>query len=86
MSNIKKLQEMVQTELLPEVQNFIEKLSAIVETKGTEEDMEVLEETRELEETFETILEDIASGEMDEEEALDLLKELKKMNKKKEPK
>ncbi len=81
MSNTQKLKEMVQNELLPEVQNFIKKLSAIVETKGTEEDREVLEETRELEETFETILEDIASGEMDEEEALDLLKELKKMNK-----
>lgn len=83
MSNRKKLKIMVETELLPEVSTFVRKLSALVEGgKGTEEDGEVLEETRELKETFETIIADIDAGEMDDEEALDILKELKKMNKK----
>lgn len=84
MSNTKKLKKMVEEELLPEVTNFINKLQALAEGGiAQEEDEEVLEETRELKTTFETILDDIASGEMDEEEALDILKELKKINKKK---
>jgi hypothetical protein len=84
MSNIKKLKIMVETELLPEVENFIKKLEVLVEGGiAQEEDEEVLEETLELRTTFETILEDIAAGEMDDEEALDILKELKKINKKK---
>lgn len=84
MSNTKKLKKMVEEELLPEVTNFINKLQALSDGGiAQEEDEEVLKETRELEITFETILEDIAAGEMDEEEALDILKELKKINKKK---
>ena len=84
MSNRKKLKTMVETELLPEVENFIKKLECLVEGGiAQEEDEAVLEETLELRTTFETILEDIASEEMDEEEALEILKELKKINKKK---
>ena len=84
MPNRKKLKTMVEEELLPEVENFIKKLEVLVEEGiAQEEDEEVLAETLELQTTFETILEDIASGEMDEEEALDILKELKKINKKK---
>ena len=84
MSNKKKLKTMVEAELLPEVENFITKLETLMEEGvSQEEDGEVLEEALELRTTFETILEDIASDEMDEEEALELLKELKKINKKK---
>ncbi len=84
MSNTKKLKIMVEEELLPEVSRFVEKLRVLVDDGiAQEEDVEMLEETEELKTTFETILEDIAAGEMDEEEALDILKELKKINKKK---
>ena len=84
MSNRKKLKIMVETELLPEVENFIHKLEALGEGGiAQEEDGEVLEEALELRTTFETILDDIASEEMDEAEALEILKELKKINKKK---
>ena len=84
MSNTNKLKTMVETELLPEVNGFIKKLEALVERGiAQEEDEEVLEETLELRTTFETMLEDIASGEMCDEEALDIIKELNKINKKK---
>lgn len=84
MSDIKKLKTMVEIELLPEIDTFMQKISLVMEGSGkTEEDEEVYAETLELRETFETILEDIAAGEMDEEEASDILKELQKMGKKK---
>lgn len=74
-----KLKKLLEEKLIPDLEAFLSKLD-MIEHSGclTEEDTAVYAETADLSSTFKSLLADIASGAVDDTDAHEILKELKK--------
>ena len=77
MSNIEKLGEMLNKEILPEINAIIDNIFELVNSKkATNEDKEALKEVRELKQDFNNILKELENEEIDEDEAFEIIQEL----------
>ncbi|MCV6608804.1 MAG: hypothetical protein OIF32_11360 [Campylobacterales bacterium] len=82
MSICTKLLNLVEGELIPEVEDFIDKIFELVnDKKATDEDKEALEEARELLKSFKELVEDIYNNEVDKEECQETYDGLMAMDK-----
>lgn len=81
MSKIEELEELVREELLPEVEEVLDELFELVANnkKATMDDKEEYKELQELHAEFKAILDDIEKGELEEEEAVELIDEIRAM-------
>lgn len=77
MSKIKELEDVLKNDLIVELKKSIEELTKIVKKKQNDKEAkEELQDMKDLAEDFEAVLEDIKNGDMSEEEASEILKEL----------
>jgi uncharacterized coiled-coil DUF342 family protein len=83
MSYIKELEEMITNIVIPDVNNELDAIfEEIADNKeATEDAKDEIAELRELKEEFQSILDDIQSGDMDEEESKELVNEIKSIQK-----
>lgn len=81
MNKIEELEELVKEELLPEVEEVLDELFELVANnkKATMDDKEEYKELQELHAEFKAILADIEKGELEEEEAIELIDEIQAM-------
>ena len=73
-----QLEQMLTQEIAPDLEDFIDGLfEKIADNKeATEEDKDALKEAQDLRDEFKEMYDDLQSGEMDEEECLEVLEEL----------
>ncbi len=77
MTNNEKLIDLIQNQMMPELEAYMDDLFELIASKkGTQETETELEETRSLYRDFQEILEDAQSGDMDEEECAELISEI----------
>ena len=77
MTNNEKLIDLIQNQMLPDLEAYMDDLfEEIASKKGTKETEAELEETRTLYRDFQELLEDAQSGEMDEEECEEIIQEI----------
>jgi len=83
MSYIQELEEMITNIVIPDVNNELDAIfEEIADNKeATEDAKDEIAELRELKEEFQSILDDIQSGDMDEEESKELVNEIKSIQK-----
>jgi hypothetical protein len=82
MSVCKKLLDLLNEELIPEVEDFIDNIFELVNgKKASEQDKINLDEARELLGGFKELVEDLESDEVDKEECQETYDELKSMAK-----
>jgi microcompartment protein CcmL/EutN len=83
MSYIQELEELVTNVVIPDVNNELDAIfEEIADNKeATEDAKEEIAELRELKEEFQSILDDIQSGDMDEDESKELVNEIKSIQK-----
>ncbi|MCJ8327489.1 MAG: hypothetical protein MJK08_10360 [Campylobacterales bacterium] len=80
MTKIQELEELLKHDVIIDLEDYIDDLFEIVaKKKETEETKEELKNMQELKGDFEDMLEDIKKGDMDEEEAIEILEELHQM-------
>ena len=81
MTEAKDLIDLLENDVLPEVESFIDDLyEKIAETKNaSEEDKTQLAELQELRKEFSTLLDDVKNGELDEEECRAIIDEIDMM-------
>lgn len=80
MSKAEELITMLKEEVIPEVEEYMDDLFELIASKkATKEDMEEVEGIQELRDDFRQMLEDVESGEVDEEECAELIEELNAM-------
>ncbi|NQY22206.1 MAG: hypothetical protein HRT40_13060 [Campylobacteraceae bacterium] len=80
MTKIQELEELLKHDVIIDLEDYIDDLFEIVaKKKETEETKEELKNMQELKGDFEDMLEDIKKGDMDEEEAIEILEELHEM-------
>lgn len=85
MSIQKKLEKLIQNEVLIEIEDYIDELFELIASKKDSINVkEELETMKEMKKDFELMLEDIKSGEMDDEEAQEILEEIIEMRKEEE--
>lgn len=79
MDDRQKLKKLLEEKLIPELDHFLSQLEMIKHSgAASEEDAQVGEETRVLHQTFKELLDDIQTGKMGDNEAHEIIKELKK--------
>jgi len=79
MNDREKLKKMLETGLIPQLETFLKQLETVKAMHSeTQEDEAVYDDTLELKRTFVTLLADIDHGKMDDAEAHEIIKELKK--------
>ncbi len=78
MTNIEKLKELLETEILPDLESVIDSIYQMIDKEKTISlgEKEELEELQEMHKECRDILVEIEANEMDEEEATELLEEL----------
>ena len=83
MSYIQELEELITNVVIPDVNNELDAIfEEIADNKETTEDSkDEIAELRELKEEFQSILDDIQSGDMDEDESKELVNEIKSIQK-----
>jgi microcompartment protein CcmL/EutN len=83
MSYIQELEELITNVVIPDVNNELDAIfEEIADNKeATEDAKDEIAELRELKEEFQSILDDIQSGDMDEEESKELVNEIKSIQK-----
>lgn len=80
MTNVDTLTKLLQEEVLPDIEEYMDELFALIaDKKSTDEDKEELDNMRELRKEFQTMLEELSSGEMDEVECLEVIEEIREM-------
>jgi CHASE3 domain sensor protein len=80
MSNVEELKALITEDVIPDIEDYMDELFALIaDNQATADDREALDEMRELKVEFETILKEIAAGEIDEEEALGIIEEIEDM-------
>ncbi|KIM10839.1 MAG: hypothetical protein KU37_08940 [Sulfuricurvum sp. PC08-66] len=74
------LVKLIQKEVLPEIEEYMDELFEIVASKEvTQEDKAELVEIQELHQEFKQMLVDLEADEIDEEECLEIIEEIKEM-------
>ncbi|HFU74299.1 MAG TPA: hypothetical protein ENK65_01960 [Helicobacteraceae bacterium] len=81
MQNAEDLIDLLENDVLPEIEDYIDTLYAIINDKkgASEEEKSDLAEMQELRKEFLGMLEDVKSGEMDEDECADIITEIDEM-------
>ena len=74
------LLKLIQKEVLPEIEEFMDELFEIVASKEvTDEDKTQLKEIQELHVEFKDMLVELEEGEMDEQECLEVIEQINEM-------
>ncbi len=75
------LEKLLEEEILPEIEDHIDDLfEVIAQSKDvTAQDREALDDARVLRDDFKAMLEELRSGDMDEEECQEIIEELNEM-------
>lgn len=81
MQNAEDLIDLLENDVLPEIENYIDTIYAIINEKknASEEEKSDLAEMQELRKEFQSMLEDVKSGEMDEDECAEIIEEIDEM-------
>lgn len=80
MTKIQELEELLKHDVIIDLEDYIDELFEIVaKKKDTAETKEELKNMQELNSDFKDMLDDIKNNDMDEEEAIEILKELIEM-------
>lgn len=80
MSVQKELEKLIKDDVLLEIEDYIDELFEIIASKKDEErTKEELANMQEMREDFKAMLDDIQSGDMPDEEAAEILEEIKEM-------
>ena len=80
MSNAQQLKDLINNEVLPEINECIDDLFAIVAEKtATEDDIEELKQLQLMQKEFKDMLKDIDSGEMEEAEYEEIIQSINDM-------
>lgn len=80
MSSIKELEKLLKNDVLIEIEDYIDELFEIIASKkGDDRTKEELQNIQEMRDDFKLMLEDLASGEIDEEEAKEIIEEIIEM-------
>ena len=75
-----RLANLIEQEVLPEIKEYIDELFEKIASKKDEDgDKSVLQEMQEMKKEFEDILLEIDSGEIEEEECIELYNEINEM-------
>ena len=75
-----KLQNLINNEVLPDIEEYIDVLFEKIASKNyTDEEKENLYEMQEMRDEFKDMLKEIDSGEMEEEECLEIIEEIHEM-------
>lgn len=77
MTNIQKLEELLTEEILPEIEEHIDEIFELIASKkATDKDKEELNEVKELQSGFKEMIQEIQSGEIEEDEALEIINDI----------
>ncbi len=81
MSNIEDLTDLLENDVIPEIEGFIDDLfKKIADNKhASNEDKEQLKEVQELRDEFKLMLQEVKAGEMDEDECAEIIEEIDEM-------
>jgi hypothetical protein len=76
MSIQKELEDLIKNEVLEEIEDYIDELFEIVASKKEDENIkEELKQMQEMKKDFEEMLVDLANGEIDDEEAREIIED-----------
>lgn len=82
MNNAQKLTQVIQQEVLPDIEDYLDELFELVASKkATDEDREQIADIREMQTEFKEMLKELENDELDEEECLAILEEIEEMKK-----
>ena len=82
MSIQKELEKLIKNDVLLEIEDYIDELFEIVAAKkGDEKTKEEITHMQEMRDDFKAMLDDIASGDMDDGEAQEIIEEIHEMRK-----
>ena len=82
MSIQKELEDLIKNEVLEEIEDYIDELFEIVASKKEDENIkEELKQMQEMKKDFEEMLVDLANGEINDEEAREIIEEINDMRK-----
>jgi 3-isopropylmalate dehydratase small subunit len=82
MSIQKELEDLIKNEVLIEIEDYIDELFEIIAAKKEDDDIkEELKHIQEMKKDFEDMLVDLANGEIDDEEAQEIIEEINDMRK-----
>ncbi len=80
MSNIQRLEELLKDEVLVEIEDSIDEIfELIASNQASDEDKEELEDLKELHLGFKEMLDELQAGEIDEDEALEIINDILEM-------
>lgn len=80
MTNAETLVQLLTEEVIPDIEEYMDELFVLIADKrSTQEDREEVENMRELREEFKTMLVELENGDMDEDECLDIIEEIREM-------
>lgn len=80
MTNAETLVQLLTEEVIPDIEEYMDELFVLVADKrSTQEDRDEVENMRELREEFKTMLVELENGDMDEDECLDIIEEIREM-------
>jgi hypothetical protein len=80
MSKTKELEQLLEKEILPEINDYIDDLFEVIAAKkDTPEIKEELQHIQEMKTDFLAMLEEAKKNEIDEEEAIEIIQELQEM-------
>ena len=82
MSIQKELEDLIKNEVLEEIEDYIDELFEIIASKKDDDSIkEELKQMQEMKKDFEEMLTDLANGEIDDEEAQEIIEEINDMRK-----
>ena len=82
MSIQKELEDLIKNEVLEEIEDYIDELFEIIASKKEDDGVkEELKQMQEMKKDFEEMLVDLANGEIDDEEAREIIEEINDMRK-----
>ncbi len=80
MTQVETLTQILTEEVIPDIEDYMDDLFVLIaDKKSTKEDEEELENIRELREEFKTMLVELENGDMDEDECLEVIEEIREM-------
>lgn len=85
MSIQKELEDLIKNEVLIEIEDYIDELFEIIASKKEDDSIkEELKQIQEMKKDFEDMLIDLSNGEIDDEEAQEIIDEINDMRKEEE--
>lgn len=76
----KDLKDILENSVLPDIQDYLDELfETVAAKKDTQEDRTTIKEMQEMQQDFKDILLEIENNEIDDDECIEILEELKEM-------